>query len=129
MKLVIQVNSSPCSGNGGLTAYRFILAALKMNHQIVRVFFYKEGVYHAFKYASPPDDELQLTRKWSALAELYDIDLLVCISAAQRRGLLGADEAERQGKQDNDIAAGFRIGGLGQLLEATLTADRFIEFG
>jgi len=115
--------------NGGLTAYQFILAALKTNHQIVRVFFYKEGIYHALKYASPPDDELQLTRKWSELAEQFDIDLVVCISAAQRRGLLCVDEAKRQGKQDDDVAAGFRIGGLGQLLEATLIADRFIEFG
>jgi len=129
MKFAIQVNSSPYSGNGGLTAYHFILAALKTNHQIVRVFFYKEGIYHAFKYASPPDDELQLTQKWNELAEQSNIDLVVCISAAQRRGLLCVDEAKRQGKQDNDVAAGFRIGGLGQLLEATLTADRFIEFG
>ncbi len=129
MKFAIQVNSSPYSGNGGLTAYQFILAALKKNHQIVRVFFYKEGIYHAFKYASPPDDELQLTRKWSELAEQFNIDLVICISAAQRRGLLCVDEAKRQDKQDNDVAVGFRIGGLGQLLEATLTADRFIEFG
>ena len=129
MKFAIQVNSSPYSGNGGLIAYHFILAALKTNHQIVRVFFYKEGIYHAFKYASPPDDELQLTQKWNELAEQSNIDLVVCISAAQRRGLLCVDEAKRQGKQDNDVAAGFRIGGLGQLLEATLTADRFIEFG
>lgn len=129
MKFAIQINTSPNAANGGLTAYRFIQAALKMNHQIVRVFFYKEGIYHAFKYASPPDDELQLTRKWSELAEQFDIDLVVCISAAQRRGLLCADEAKRQGKYDDDVAAGFRIGGLGQLLEATLIADRFIMFG
>ena len=129
MKFAIQVNTSPCAANGGLTAYQFIQAALKMNHQIVRVFFYKEGIYHAFKYASPPDDEWQMTRKWSELAAQFDIDLLVCISAAQRRGLLCADEAKRQGKQDDDLAPGFRIGGLGQLLEATLAADRFIEFG
>jgi tRNA 2-thiouridine synthesizing protein D len=78
---------------------------------------------------TPPDDELQLTKKWSVLAEEYNIDLVVCISAAQRRGLLSADEAIRQGKSDNDLAQGFRISGLGQLLEACLLADRFIVFG
>jgi len=55
--------------------------------------------------------------------------LVVCISAAQRRGLLHADEANRQGKLDNDLAAGFRISGLGQLVEATLVTDRLIVFG
>jgi tRNA 2-thiouridine synthesizing protein D len=59
---------------------------------------------------------------------LYDLDLVVCISAGQRRGLLEPGEAKRQGKQDNDIAEGFRIAGLGLWVEAMLIADRFIEF-
>jgi len=129
MKFAIQVNSSPYHCNAGHTAYLFIKAALVQNHDIFRVFFYHDGIYHAFKYSTPPDDEQQLTRLWSELAEQYNIDLVVCISAAQRRGLLHSDEASRKGKQDNDLASGFRISGLGQLLEATLVADRFMIFG
>ncbi len=112
----------------GLNAYRFIQAALLAEHQVLRVFFYKEGAYHAFRYASPPDDELHISRQWSQLAEQAGLDLVVCISAAQRRGLLCLDEAARQGKQDDDLAPGFRIAGLGQWLEATLLADRCIVF-
>lgn len=129
MKFTLQVNASPYQSNAGLTAYQFICAALAQKHEIVRVFFYHEGVYQAFQYATPPDDELQLVKRWSELARDYQIDLVVCISAAQRRGLLHADEAHRQGKLDNDVADGFRIAGLGQLVEATLLADRFIVFG
>lgn len=128
MKFTIQINSSPQASNSGLSAFRFIETALRMNHEVVRVFFYKEGIYHAFRHATPPDDEWQMTACWSELADHYDLDLVVCISAAQRRGLLCEDEAKRQGKQDNDVAPGFRIGGLGQWVEATLIADRFIEF-
>jgi tRNA 2-thiouridine synthesizing protein D len=129
MKFAIQINSSPYHSNAGLTAYQFIRGALNAQHEIVRVFFYHEGIYHAFKYATPPDDEIQLTKRWSELAHDYQIDLVVCISAAQRRGLLHSDEAHRQGKQDNDVADGFRIAGLGQLVEAISLADRFIVFG
>ncbi|CAD6876447.1 MULTISPECIES: sulfurtransferase complex subunit TusD [Methylomonas] len=129
MKYAVQVNASPYASNAGLNAYRFIQAALAAEHQILRVFFYKEGVYHAFRYAQPPEDEFSITRHWSALAEQYGVDLVVCISAAQRRGLLCLDEAARQGKQDDDTAPGFRIAGLGQWLEATLLADRSIVFG
>lgn len=93
------------------------------------MFFYHEGIYHAFKHNTPPDDELQLTKLWKELAEQHSIDLLVCISAAQRRSLLSLDEAERRGKQDDDLAAGFRIGGLGQWVEALIEADRVIIFG
>ena len=113
MRYAIQVNASPCQSNTGYSAYQFIKAALEQGHEIFRVFFYHEGIYHAFNHNTPPDDELQLTKLWSALAEQHSLDLLVCISAAQRRGLLSADEAARQGKHDDDLATGFRIGGLG----------------
>jgi len=129
MKFAIQVNNSPYHSNAGYTACQFIKAALAQGHVVFRVFFYHDGVYQAFKYTTPPDDELQLTAQWSDLARRYSIDLVVCISAAQRRGLLYSDEAKRQGKLDDDLAEGFRISGLGQLVEATLEADRFIVFG
>ena len=129
MRYAIQVNASPYQSNTGYSAYQFIKAALAQGHEIFRVFFYHEGIYHAFKHNTPPDDELQLTKLWSALAEQRSLDLLVCISAAQRRGLLSVDEAQRQGKRDNELAAGFRIGGLGQWVEALIEADRVIVFG
>ena len=129
MKFAIQVNSSPYQSNAGHTAYRFINAVLAQGHEVFRVFFYHDGVYQAFKYVTPPDDEPQFSAQWSALARRYGVDLVVCISAAQRRGLLCADEAGRRGKLDDDLAEGFRISGLGQLVEATLVADRFIVFG
>jgi tRNA 2-thiouridine synthesizing protein D len=129
MKFAIQINTSPYQSNAGLTAYQFIHAAIVQGHEVFRVFFYHDGIYHAFKYATPPDDEAAFAAQWSELAMLYRVDLVVCISAAQRRGLLCSDEAKRQGKQDNDLADGFRISGLGQLVEATLEADRFIVFG
>ncbi len=129
MKYAIQINASPNDSNVAYSAYQFIQAALKKEHEVLRVFFYQEGIYHAFKYSTPPDDELQMTKKWTLLAIEQKVDLVVCISAAQRRGLLCDDEAKRQGKLDNDLAEGFRISGLGQLVESILLADRFIEFG
>jgi tRNA 2-thiouridine synthesizing protein D len=128
VKYTIQVNSSPTDSISGNSAYQFIKSALEMKHEIFRVFFYQEGIYHAFKYSTLPDDELKITENWSTLACEHGVDLVVCISAAQRRGLLSSDEAKRQDKLDNDLADGFRISGLGQLLEGMLVADRFIEF-
>lgn len=129
LKYAIQINSSPCHAQAGDTAYRFICAALEAGHEVLRVFFYFDGVYHALRFFSPPEDELQITARWTELARKHALDLVVCVSAAQRRGLLTGNEAERLGKRDNDLAEGFRISGLGQLVEATLLADRFIVFG
>ncbi|MGZ8201000.1 MAG: sulfurtransferase complex subunit TusD [Methylosarcina sp.] len=129
MKFAIQINSSPYRSNAGYTAFRFIDALLAEGHEVFRVFFYHDGIYHGLRYATPPDDELRFTAQWSDLAKCHGIDLVLCISAAQRRGLLCSDEAKRQGKLDDDLAEGFRISGLGQLIEATLVADRFLVFG
>ena len=128
MNYAVQVNTSPYHANAGLDAYLFCQAAIASGHSILRVFFYKDGIYHALRYTSPPEDENQLTRKWSLLAEQHRVDLVVCISAAQRRGLLCRDEAKRQGKLDDDVAGGFRIAGLGQWLEAVRQADRSLVF-
>jgi tRNA 2-thiouridine synthesizing protein D len=129
MRYAIQVNASPCQSNAGRSAYLFSKAALAQGHEIVRIFFYHDGIYHACRHNSPPDDETNLTAYWGDLARQHQVDLIVCISAAQRRGLLHPDEAHRRGKQDDDIADGFRIGGLGQWMEALLKADRVLVFG
>jgi tRNA 2-thiouridine synthesizing protein D len=43
--------------------------------------------------------------------------------------MLDADEARRAGKDSNNIAPGFEISGLGQLIDAGIQADRLIVFG
>ncbi len=100
-----------------------------MGHEIVRIFFYYEGAYNGLRWMSPPDDENPLIRRWSELANEHGVDLTICISAAQRRGLLEQSEAKRLGKSDNDLAEGFRIAGLGLWVDACLKADRLLVFG
>ena len=70
-----------------------------------------------------------MVNRWSELAEQHRLDMVVCVAAAQRRGILDADEAKRNGKDGDNIAPGFRISGLGQLIEAGIQADRLLVFG
>jgi len=70
-----------------------------------------------------------VVNRWSELAEQHGLDMVVCVAAAQRRGILDADEAKRNGKDGDNIAPGFRISGLGQLIEAGIQADRLLVFG
>ena len=129
MKFAIQINSSPWKGQGCETAYQFSRVALSLGHQIVRIFFYSEGAYTGLRWMAPPEQEKPLVRRWSALAAEEGVDLVICISAAQRRGLLEANEGRRLGKLDDDLAEGFRIAGLGLWVDACLKADRFLVFG
>lgn len=135
MKFTLQVNSSPCHSAGSRSAYHFVEAALQQGHQVVRVFFYYDGIYNAVSDAAPPEDEIGIIQSWSDLAEQYGIDLVVCISAAQRRGLLTGEEAQRPNRSGTinalklKPANRFRISGLGQFVEAALEADRLLIFG
>ncbi|HYA73979.1 MAG TPA: sulfurtransferase complex subunit TusD [Roseiarcus sp.] len=129
MRFGIVVNEGPYTHQASDSAYQFAKAVLAKGHEIFRVFFYHDGVNNGTRFTVPPQDDRNLQRLWSDLAEAHKLDLVVCIAAAQRRGVLDANEAKRQGKDGDNIAPGFRISGLGQLIEAGIQSDRLVVFG
>lgn len=129
MKISVQVNEGPYQHQASDSALQFVKAALEKGHEIFRVFFYHDGVNNGTRYTVPPQDDRNLQESWSALQAEHELDLVVCIAAAQRRGILDENEAQRQGKDGNNIAPGFRISGLGQLVEAGIQSDRLVVFG
>ncbi len=129
MKFGILVNEGPYTHQASDSAYKFTKAAVESGHEIFRVFFYHDGVNNGTRFAVPPQDDRNITQRWTDLATEHNIDLVVCVAAAQRRGMLDENEAKRQGKDGDNIAPGFRISGLGQLVEAGIQADRLVTFG
>jgi tRNA 2-thiouridine synthesizing protein D len=118
MKFGILVNEGPFTHQASDSAYRFTAAALAKGHEIYRVFFYNDGVYNGNKLAEPQSDDRNIVTLWSTLAAENDIDLVVCVAAALRRGI-----------KDEVLQEGFRISGLGQMVEAGIQADRLVVFG
>lgn len=129
MKFTIQINEGPYTHEAADSAYQFIKAALEKGHEIYRVFFYHDGVNNATRFTTPPQDDRNIVNRWSELSEKHNLDLVVCVAAAQRRGIVDEDEQQRQGKDGNNIAPGFRISGLGQLVEGCIQSDRLMVFG
>jgi tRNA 2-thiouridine synthesizing protein D len=129
MRFAVLVSAAPYTHQASDTAYHFTRAALERGHQVYRVFFYHDGIHNGTRLSVPPQDERDITRLWRELAEQYGLDLVVCVSAAQRRGLLDASEAQRHGRDADNLAPLFRISGLGQLVEAGIVADRLVVFG
>lgn len=129
MKLAVMVNEGPYQHQSADSALQFTRAALEKGHEVFRVFFYHDGVNNGTRLGVPPQDDRNITVQWSELAEKHNIDLVVCVAAAQRRGLLDENEAKRHGKDADNIANGFRISGLGQLIEAGIQCDRLVVFG
>ncbi len=129
MKFGIQINEGPYTHEASTTAYNFVVAALEAGHEVFRVFFYHDGVNNGTRYTTPPQDDRNIVASWSELAEKHKLDLVVCVAAAQRRGIVDEGEAKRNKKDGDNIADGFRISGLGQLVEAGIECDRLVVFG
>ena len=129
MKFTIQVNEGPYQHQSADSAYHFAKAALEKGHEIFRIFFYHDGVNNGTRLTTPPQDDRNIVARWTELGQAHDIDMVLCVAAAQRRGLVDDGEAERNGKDATNIAPGVRISGLGQLVEGGIQSDRLIVFG
>lgn len=110
-------------------ALRFAEAALAGGHQIVRLFFYQDSVHVASSLPVSAQDELDLPAVWRAFVTENNLDAVVCIAAALRRGVLNDEEAQRYGRVSHNLEAPWELSGLGQLHEAAQDADRLICFG
>jgi tRNA 2-thiouridine synthesizing protein D len=129
MKFSVLISEGPYTHQASDSAFQFCRAALAKGHEIFRVFFYHDGVNNATRLTTPPQDDRNVVSRWSKLAEEHKLDLVVCVAAAQRRGIVDEGEAKRNGKDATNLAPGFRISGLGQLIEAGIQSDRLVTFG
>lgn len=118
MKFSLLVSEGPYTHQAADTAWQFANAAIASGHEVKRVFFYHDGVYNASKLTEPPQDDRHIVNRWSKLAADHQVDLVVCVAAALRRGI-----------KDEVLAPGFRISGLGQLVDAGIKSDRLVTFG
>lgn len=128
MKFAIVVQGAPYSHQASLSALNFTNAALAAGHEIYRIFFYNDGVNNANDLIAPPQDETNIHAAWISLAQTYNIELIVCIASALRRGIVNESEADRYEKSSSNLNPAFTISGLGQLIDAGLTADRTVTF-
>lgn len=118
MKIAVLVNEGPYQHQASDSAYLFCQATLARGHEIQRVFFYHDGVNNASRFTEPPQDDRNIVVRWTKFADEHKVDLVVCVAAALRRGIVA-----------DSLAPGFRISGLGQLIDAGIKADRLVVFG
>ena len=107
----------------------FAQAALAGGHEIVRLFFYQDGVHSASSTIVTPQDDQDIAQQWATFVTQNQLDGVVCIAAALRRGVLNEDEATRYQRSAVNLKAPWELSGLGQLHDAIQSADRLICFG
>jgi len=111
MPVSVLITCPPGDLDTSLAAQRFVGRALAAGEEVLRVFFHAQGV----RQAVCPEGELR--DAWADLAA-RGVDLVACSTAASRRDI-----------GDGALGPGFRLSGLGQLIEAAIEADHFAQFG
>lgn len=129
MNYSIIILGAPYSSQSATTALNFTKALLNNEHNVYRVFFYHDAVHNGSDLSTPPQDELDIASEWHQLKIKHDIDLVICIAAAVKRGILDTHEAKRHEKNASNLSKHFELSGLGQLVDATEQSDRVITFG
>ncbi|WP_330926404.1 sulfurtransferase complex subunit TusD [Candidatus Sororendozoicomonas aggregata] len=129
MKFALAIYGAPATSQAPQTALHFAKATLAEGHEIVQLFFYQDGVHTASTLCMAPQDEQPLTQQWRAFIHERQLDAIVCIAAAMRRGVVDQAEAKRYELSAHNLDTTFTLSGLGQLIDASVTADRIITFG
>lgn len=128
MRFAILVTGPAYGTQQASSAWQFARALLAAGHELVSVFFYREGVYNANQLTAPASDEFDLVRAWQQLHAEHQVSLHICVAAALRRGVTDDAEAGRLGLPGANLQPGFVLSGLGSLAEAALTCDRMVQF-
>jgi tRNA 2-thiouridine synthesizing protein D len=123
------VLGAPHSTASEQSAWQFAQAALHAGHKVFRVFFFHDAVQCGSALQVPAPEEPGVPERWSQLAREHDVDLVVCVASAVKRGVIDDGEARRHQRSGGNLAAGFDLSGLGQWVEACLVADRVVSFG
>jgi len=129
MKFTLLIQSAPIDSQSSATALRFARALLSKGHEIERLFFYRSGVQSANRLALAPQDETNLPADWQQLISEFELDAVVCIAAAIRRGVVNATETARYGVEGDNLLENAELSGLGQLVAACAASDRVVTFG
>ncbi|MEM1244310.1 MAG: DsrE family protein [Pseudomonadota bacterium] len=117
----ILIEASPFDYLISQSAYNFTKAAL-VQHKVDSIFFNQQGIYHCLS-ACHADTTSNLFPDWIKLAKNNSVDLCISIEDVRSRGL----EKLFQSNQFK-IKEIFRMASIGQLFEAMLMCDRFIQF-
>lgn len=128
MKFNVLVTGNVYSSQSAYSALQFCKAAYACGHTVSQVFFYRDAVSQASRLTVPLDDEFNALEQWQNFYKSTNTPLLVCVSAAERRGILNAEQAADFDKDTDNLAPFFEVQGLGALHDASLVSDRTVTF-
>lgn len=127
LNFVLLINSD-INSQGAFSAYQFACELLSQGQHISQIFFYQDAISNTNHLVSPASDELNLVNKWTSLHQDHQVELVSCVAASLRRGVVDEQLANEHKLLAQNLAPGFRLGGLGEFVTASSSADRLVQF-
>ena len=125
---LILVHSPAYASQSSLSALKFAEAVVRQGHQLKAVFFYQQGVDHANSLTTVPADELQTISGFKVLNQAHQVPLLLCVTAGEKRGILGKEQADIEGFEQHNADPAFTVAGLAEMAAISAEVDRVIQF-
>ncbi|QCZ93419.1 sulfurtransferase complex subunit TusD [Salinimonas iocasae] len=122
------ITHSPFDLSKTLAAQSFASELTAQGHTLNNIFFYGEGTHHANALVQLPTDEYQWHHQWKRIQASSECALLVCITAAVKRGLVGDSEARETGVEMANIHAPFVQAGLGEFFTQLHKCEKLVQF-
>lgn len=116
-QFILVIHTPPWSYSSVKSACQFAEAAITRGNQVKAIFFYQDGVLNAATSLDIPSDELNGQKQILNLVKNHNIPLLLCVTAAEKRGL-----------KEDVILPPFTISGLAEFAELSTQADQIIQF-
>lgn len=127
-KYSILITSAPHEGQEAQKALAFANQLLADGHDIENIFFYGSGVLHANGFMLETGDEFFPYKHFVDLAQAHTIPLLVCVTAAVKRGVVSELEAKDNGLSGSNLREPFQQVGLGAFFTALHDCDKLVQF-
>ncbi|MFC7001603.1 sulfurtransferase complex subunit TusD [Pseudobowmanella zhangzhouensis] len=121
--------SQPLSdANNVINLMGFAQAARIAGHDITSVFCYQACTEFANQLQVLPSDEPNIRKQLKSFCQQHGIALEVCISAANRRGVISDEDASDNDLAHHSLDPDFALVGLGELAQHLQRSDRVVQF-
>lgn len=114
---ILVLHAPAWSQQSVMTLVDFANTAHASGKKINAIFLYQDAVLNALPQMDIPSDELNGQRLLLSLSELLDIPLMLCVTAAEKRGI-----------NAQQIQPGFQIAGLAEFAELSIKTDKMLQF-
>lgn len=125
---MLLVHSGRYANQSSRSALLYANAIIDKGHALKAVFFYNDGVSAANGLSVIPSDELDNTNGFKQLHQNHNIPLLLCVTAAEKRGILDQTQAEQEGFEHFNIDSSFTVAGLAEMAAIASETDKVVQF-